>query len=79
MKFLDYNLARFLLALFNECGTRKTTKYFLYTMFEPTNKVVQLFQINIIVDRGFLLQRVIWQRDGTVVIIYNGFITTTLE
>lgn len=75
MKFLEFELAPFPLALFNESGMRKTVKSVLYTMFEPTDNAVQLSHMNIVVDGGFLLHRVIWQKDASVATICNGYIT----
>uniref|UniRef100_A0A8D8RDM7 Uncharacterized protein n=1 Tax=Cacopsylla melanoneura TaxID=428564 RepID=A0A8D8RDM7_9HEMI len=63
VEFLKYELAPFPLALFNENGMRKTAKSVLYTLFEPTEKTVTQSEHAIVVDGGFLLHKVVWQRD----------------
>ncbi|MBW0528211.1 hypothetical protein O181_067926 [Austropuccinia psidii MF-1] len=75
MKYFEYELAPFPLALFNESGMRKTNKSVLYSLFEPTKKDVLLSQMNIVVDGGFLLHRVIWQKDASIETICNSYIT----
>ncbi|KAF0717775.1 Uncharacterized protein FWK35_00027380 [Aphis craccivora] len=75
MKYFEYELAPFPLTLFNESGMRKTNKSVLYNLFEPTKKDICLSQMNIVVDGGFLLHRVIWQKDASFEAICNIYIT----
>lgn len=75
MKYFEYELAPFPLALFNGSGMRKTNKSVLYSLFEPTKKDILLSQMNIVVDGGFLLHRVIWQKDATFETICNSYVT----
>uniref|UniRef100_A0A8D8UPN1 Uncharacterized protein n=1 Tax=Cacopsylla melanoneura TaxID=428564 RepID=A0A8D8UPN1_9HEMI len=63
VEFLNYEMAPFPLASFNENGMRKTAKSVLYTLFEPTEKTVTQSEHAIVVDGGFLLHKVVWQRD----------------
>lgn len=74
VEFLKYELAPFPLALFNENGMRKTAKSVLYTLFEHTKKTVTSSEHAIVVDGGFLLHKVVWQRDTTVSSICEGYI-----
>uniref|UniRef100_A0A8D8UP63 Uncharacterized protein n=1 Tax=Cacopsylla melanoneura TaxID=428564 RepID=A0A8D8UP63_9HEMI len=63
VEFLNYEMAPLPLASFNENGMRKTAKSVLYTLFEPTEKTVTQSEHAIVVDGGFLLHKVVWQRD----------------
>uniref|UniRef100_A0A8D8XVK0 Uncharacterized protein n=1 Tax=Cacopsylla melanoneura TaxID=428564 RepID=A0A8D8XVK0_9HEMI len=63
VEFLNYEMAPFPLASFNENGMRKTVMSVLYTLFEPTEKTVTQSEHAIVVDGGFLLHKVVWQRD----------------
>lgn len=74
-EFLKYELAPFPLALFNESGMRKTTKSVLYSIFDSTVKAVELSEMDKVVDGGFLLHRVIWQKNASVATICDGYIT----
>ncbi|CAH2107272.1 unnamed protein product [Euphydryas editha] len=74
IEFLEYELAPFPLALLNEGGMRKTIKSGLYSLLEHISKVFELCQMNIIVDGGFLLHRVIWQKGECVATICDGYI-----
>lgn len=61
-QFLQYELAPYPLALFNDIGMRKTTKSTFYDCFNPIvielNTATDVF----IIDGGFLLHRVVEQR-----------------
>lgn len=69
MKYFEYELVPFPLALFNKNGMRKTNKSVLDSLFEPTKK--DYFVSN---ERcsGFLLHIVIWPKDASVATICNS-------
>lgn len=50
-----------------DCGMRKINKYMnaLNTLFERTTKTVELSQMTVLEDDGFLLHRVLWQTNCT--------------
>lgn len=64
-QFLQYELAPYPLALFDDVGMRKTTKSTFYDCFNPIviepNTTTDIF----IIDGGFLLHRVVWNKDAT--------------
>lgn len=73
-EYLRYELAPFPLALFNENGMRKTKKSVLFNLFEPTNENVHLPNYDVVIDGGFLLHKVIWQRGSSVSVICDGYV-----
>lgn len=72
-QYLQYELAPFPLALFDEAGMRKTKKAVLYNILKPTlNNNLQDFDI--VIDGGFLLHRVIWLRGSTISTICEAYV-----
>ncbi|CAG9839611.1 unnamed protein product [Diabrotica balteata] len=72
--YLKYELAPFSLSLFTENGLRKNVKSQLYELFESTNGPTHSDGIVRVVDAGFLLQIVIWQKNETVEEIMNVYL-----
>ncbi|CAH1102834.1 unnamed protein product [Psylliodes chrysocephalus] len=62
--YLQYELAP--LSLFTENGLRKNVKSQLYDLFVSANGPTNSDGIVHVVDGGFLLQKVIWQKNETV-------------
>lgn len=60
--YLQYELAPFPVAFFNEGGMRKSTKSVLYKELNPTAKDVRVTHFDIVMDGGLLLHKVIWQK-----------------
>lgn len=72
-KYLEFELAPFPLALFTENGLRKNVKSQLYDEFNsidtlPTSNIVH------VVDGGFLLHKVVWNKNDTVEQIVNKYL-----
>lgn len=73
--YFTYELAPYLLSLFTEYGLRKGTKTMLYKSFKPVavpptglqNKMV-------VVDGGFLLQKVVWDKHKSFGVICKKYI-----
>lgn len=72
--YMEYELAPFPLALFNEGGMRKSTKSTLYKLFTTTTKDVCLAELDIVFDGGLLLHKVIWQRGTKISTICERYI-----
>lgn len=72
-----YELSPYPLSLFNEEGMRKSTKSTLYSCFEPLQRSAVLGERRLdIVDRGFLLHKVVWPRtNATFEIICNNYVS----
>jgi len=67
---LQYELAPYPLALFDDIGMRKTKKSSLFDCFIPVYVELNPANDTYIVDGGFLLHRVIWNRDDTFDLIF---------
>ncbi|KAJ8891963.1 hypothetical protein PR048_004528 [Dryococelus australis] len=72
--YLEYELAPFPLALFNESRMRKIKKSGMYTLFHITKNVWNPSNFDIVVYGGFLMHKVIWPRGCTVSTICEGYI-----
>lgn len=59
-EFLQYELAPYPLALFDDIGMRKTKKSYLYDCFEPIVVDFNSTDNTYIIDGGFLLHRIVW-------------------
>ena len=59
--YLQYELVPFPLAFFNEGEMRKSTKSVLYKLLDPTIKGVHVAQLDLVMDGGLLLHKVILQ------------------
>lgn len=71
--YLQYELSPYPTALFDNVGTRKTQKSKIYDYFEPINSQV-VCDATYIIDGGFLLHRVVWQKYGTFHIVIHKYI-----
>lgn len=60
-KYMQYELAPYPLAFFNESGMRKCRKSVLYTFFEE----IDLTTFKFVIDGGFLVHKVVCQKDKT--------------
>ncbi|CAH0552820.1 unnamed protein product [Brassicogethes aeneus] len=72
--YLQYELAPFPLSLFTENGLRKNVKSQLYELFVSMNGPTHSDGIVHVVDGGFLLHKVIWQKNETVEEIMNKYL-----
>lgn len=73
--YMKYELAPFPLALFSENRImRKSKKSVIYTLFHPTDKDVRLSNYDIVIDGGFLIHKVIWQRGSSITAICDGYL-----
>lgn len=76
-KFMEYELAPFPLSLFDENGMRKTQKSAIYKCFQP---IIIEFDISddtyyFIIDGGFLLHRVVWNKGETFDTIFDRYVS----
>lgn len=66
-QYLMYELAPFPLALFAEDGMRKGTKSSLFNVFTPLDQSFEdIHGSHFIIDSGFLLHKVIWDRNSSL-------------
>lgn len=72
--YLQYELAPFPLSLFTENGLRKNVKSQLYDLFVSANGPTLSDGVVYVVDGGFLLHKVIWQKNDTVEEIMNKYL-----
>lgn len=72
--YLQHELAPFPLSLFTENGFRKNVKSQLYDEFTSTNAPTHSNNVVHVVDGGFLLHKVIWQKNNTVEEIINKYL-----
>lgn len=72
-KFLKYELAPFPLSMFTENGLRKNSKSDLYQEFASINSLPVCSNIVHVVDGGFLLHKVVWQKNDTIAEIINKY------
>lgn len=74
-QFLSYELAPFPLALFNEGYMRKGVKSSLYTAFQECAINVDFRNRIHIIDGGYLLHRVVWNRGDSFSSICNSYVS----
>lgn len=72
-EYLQYELSPYPTALFDNVGMRKTQKSKIYDYFEPINYQV-VCDATYIIDGGFLLHRVVWQKNDTFHIVIHKYI-----
>lgn len=74
LQYLEYELAPFSLALFNEAGMRKTKKSALYDIFKESRKNVNHVDCTHVIDGGYLLHRVVWHQNQTYDSICTAYV-----
>lgn len=72
--FLEYELSPYPMALFDNGNMRKTKKSSLFDCFEPVTAELNSDNTAYVIDGGFLLHRVIWQKDVTFGCVINQYI-----
>lgn len=73
--YFKFELAPFPLSVFNEEGMRKRTKSSLFKAFSSVDQPVQPDNNSLhVLDGGFLLHRVIWQRNDSYGTIYMNYV-----
>ncbi|PZC75227.1 hypothetical protein B5X24_HaOG206534 [Helicoverpa armigera] len=72
--FFEYELAPYPLSLFDAAGMRKTTKSAIYDCFQPVNTEVNFTNATYIIDGGYLLHHVVWDRDETFSVIFDKYV-----
>lgn len=75
-KYLSFELAVFPLSLFNEDGSKKTTKSEFYSIFSPST-VSEKLTDDYVIDGGYLLHRVVWpsgKKFNEITEIYKKYI-----
>jgi len=72
--YLQYELAPFPLSLFTENGLRKNVKSQLYDEFTSISAPEISISVVHVVDGGFLLHKVIWQKNDTIEEISNKYL-----
>lgn len=71
-----YELAPYPMSLFNEQGMRKGTKSTLYSAFTPLSSPKPIdASTHVVLDGGYLLHKVVWQRKTTVQALLVRYIT----
>lgn len=73
-EYLQYELSPYPTALFDNVGMRKTQKSKIYQYLEPINYQLVCDNATYIIDGGFLMHRVVWQKHDTFNIIINKYI-----
>lgn len=73
-KFFEYDLAPYPLSLFDETGMRKTQKSAIYDWFESVNIEIDNTNASYIIDGGYLLHRVVWDREETFNVIFDKYV-----
>ncbi|GBM90290.1 hypothetical protein AVEN_90909-1 [Araneus ventricosus] len=73
--FLTFELCPFPLPLFDEAVMRKGTKSSLYKAFKPCTRDFNAENGVYIIDRGYLLHRVIWKRGSTFSSICDNYVS----
>ena len=63
--YLQYEMSPYRMALFDDAGIRKNTKSKIYDLFEPITAEFHGANIKYVIDGGFILRRVVWQRGDT--------------
>lgn len=63
--FFEYELTPYPLSLFVAAEMRKTTKSAIYNFFQSVNSEVDRTNATYIIDGGYLLHHVVWNREET--------------
>uniref|UniRef100_A0A1Y1KW86 Uncharacterized protein n=1 Tax=Photinus pyralis TaxID=7054 RepID=A0A1Y1KW86_PHOPY len=75
-KYLEYELAPYPLALFDEKGMRKCVKSTLYKIF-PESDLTQYDKTKstYVIDAGFLLRKILWERGETYKVTCQKYVS----
>lgn len=73
-EFFQFELAPFPLSLFSEDGLRKGTKSSFYAAFTPLTNQSTIGRKVEVVDGGFLLHKVYWDRNETFSSIFKNYV-----
>ncbi|XP_044579087.1 uncharacterized protein LOC123261518 [Cotesia glomerata] len=73
-KYFEYELAPYLLSLFDDIGMRKTQKSTIYDCFEKVNIDINNTNATYIIDGGYLLHRVVWDSEETFNVILDKYV-----
>ena len=73
-KFFEYELAPYPLSMFDETGMRKTQKSAIYNCFESMEIEIDNTNASYIIDGGYLLHRVVWDREATFNVTFDKYI-----
>ena len=73
-KFFEYELAPYPLSMFDETGMRKTQKSAIYNCFESMEIEIDNSNTSYIIDGGYLLHRVVWDREATFNVTFDKYI-----
>lgn len=73
-QYLQYELALFLLSLFNVSGMRKTKKSDLYEAFSSVTDVINFGNFVHVIDGGYLLHRIAWRQQETFAQILDKYV-----
>ncbi|KAL4718517.1 hypothetical protein ACJJTC_010356 [Scirpophaga incertulas] len=73
-QFFAYELAPYPLSLFDAVGMRKTMKSALYNCFDCLNFEIDNANAIYIIDGGYLLHHVVWNRDETFHVIFEKYV-----
>ncbi|CAB3252778.1 unnamed protein product [Arctia plantaginis] len=72
--FFAYDLAPYPLSLFDAAGMRKTMKSALYDCFQSVNAEVDCTNAAYVIDGGYLLHHVVWDREETFNVIFEKYV-----
>lgn len=73
-KFFEYELAPYPLSLFDAIGMRKTQKSVIYDCFQCVNINIDNTNTTYIIDGGYLLHRVVWDREEIFDVIFEKYV-----
>ncbi|CAG9833248.1 unnamed protein product [Diabrotica balteata] len=73
-EYLQYELSPYPTSLFDNNGMRKTTKSALYKSMTPIDIELDEITTTYIIDGGFLLHRVVWNKDDTFCNILHKYV-----
>lgn len=73
-KFFEDELAPYPLSLFDAAGMRKTAKSAIYDCFQSVNVEVDRTNANYIIDGGYILHHVVWDREETFNVIFEKYV-----
>ena len=74
-KYLKFEIAPFPLSLFTENGFRKNVKSQLFDHFRRTEALPSTTNVVYIIDGGFLLHKVVWQKNDTIEAIIGKYLS----
>ncbi|GBM31926.1 hypothetical protein AVEN_74230-1 [Araneus ventricosus] len=72
--FFKYELLPYPLSLFDANGMRKTQKSAIYDCFQCVNVEIDNTNTSYIIDGGYLLHRVVWDREEIFDVIFEKYV-----